>query len=107
MFDELVKPPLEAGDNGNPLTVPAADGDLERRSDVRRSCGIEPVYRSRVVSGDAGCGSAGERDATGGFLDTSTTLADKCITKEKQNTYSEFKRGLISGTENKVELGGK
>jgi hypothetical protein len=32
----LAKPPLEDGDNGTPLTVPEADGDLECNSEFRR-----------------------------------------------------------------------
>jgi len=64
MFDiGLVKPLVEVGDIGTPLTSPDPDGDLERRSVVRRRCGVAPVYKSRVVIGDEGCGRAGERES--------------------------------------------
>lgn len=57
----LVKP-LEIGDNGAPLTIPEDDGDFENISDVRRGkCGVVPLYKSRVVMGEVGCGKAGER----------------------------------------------
>jgi hypothetical protein len=39
----LAKPPLEDGDNGTPLTVPEADGDLECSSDARRRRGVAVV----------------------------------------------------------------
>lgn len=29
---------------------------------MRRRCGVAPVYISRALIGDVGCGSAGERD---------------------------------------------
>lgn len=58
----LVKPLVDDGDIGTPLTSPDPDGDLERRSVVRRRCGVAPVYKSRVVIGE-GCGRAGERES--------------------------------------------
>ena len=61
MFVGLVKP-LEEGDSGTPRTVPAAEGDLESKSDARRRWGVALVYRFRVVIGDARCGRPGERD---------------------------------------------
>jgi len=64
MFETgLAKPLVEVGDIGTPLTSPEPDGDLERRSVVRRRCGVAPVYKSRVVIGDEGCGRAGERES--------------------------------------------
>jgi hypothetical protein len=59
----LVKPLVEAGDIGTPLTSPEPDGDLERRSVVRRRWGVAPVYKSRVVIGEEGCGKAGDRES--------------------------------------------
>lgn len=56
---ELVKP-LEDGDRGTPLTVSEAEGDLDRRSEVRRIWwGVGPVYLLRAVMGD---GRADERE---------------------------------------------
>jgi hypothetical protein len=64
MFETgLVNPLVEVGDIGTPLTSPEPDGLLERRSVVRRRCGVAPVYKSRVVIGDEGCGRAGERES--------------------------------------------
>jgi hypothetical protein len=59
----LVKPLVEVGDIGTPLTSPEPVGDLERRSVVRRRCGCAPEYKSRVVIGEEGCGRAGERES--------------------------------------------
>lgn len=61
IFEGLVKPLVDGGDNGTPLTAPDSDGDRERRSEVRRRCGVAPVYKSRVVIGDPGWGKAGDR----------------------------------------------
>jgi hypothetical protein len=63
MLVGLVNPLFEEGDSGTPLAFPEIDGVLKRRSEVRRKCGVAPVYRSRVVIGDAGCGRAGERES--------------------------------------------
>jgi len=59
----LVKPLVDVGDMGTPLVNPEPDGDLERRSVVRRRCGCAPEYKSRVVIGEEGCGKAGERES--------------------------------------------
>lgn len=71
MLVGLVKPLVEDGDNGTPLTA-ESEGDLERRSDCRRSCGVVPVYSSLVLMGDPGWGKAAERvggaSPTDGFL---------------------------------------
>lgn len=57
----LVKPLVEGGDSGTPLTLCERDGDL-RYSDPRRRRGCVPEYRSRVFIGVDGWGNAGERD---------------------------------------------
>jgi hypothetical protein len=61
IFVGLVKPLVDEGDSGTPLTADVVEGDLERRSEVRRSCGVAPVYKSRVLRGDPGCGKADDR----------------------------------------------
>lgn len=58
----LVKPLVEVGDSGTPLTPCGSDGDLSR-SDGRRRWGCAPAYRSRVFIGVEGWGNAGERDS--------------------------------------------
>jgi len=58
IVDGLVKPLVDEGDKGTPLAAEEREGDLERRSDVLRSCGVAPVYKSRVFRGDPGCGKA-------------------------------------------------
>lgn len=57
----LVKPLVEDGDNGTPLTLCGRDGDL-RISDGRRRWGVDPAYSSRGVK-LWGFGNAGERDS--------------------------------------------
>jgi hypothetical protein len=74
----LVKPLVDVGDIGTPLTSPDPDGDLERRSVVRRRCGVAPVYKSRVVIGEEGCGRAGERES--GASPGDAILREKIIT---------------------------
>jgi hypothetical protein len=84
MFETgLVKPLVEAGDIGTPLTSPEPDGDLERRSVVRRRWGVAPVYKSRVVIGEEGCGKAGDRESGASPGDA----------------IMELNRGLVSGIE--------
>lgn len=89
----LVKPPVEVGDIGTPLTSPAPEGDLERRSVARRRCGCAPEYKSRVVIGDEGCGRAGDRESGASPGDA----------------IRELNRGLVSGIESpeKMELLGE
>jgi hypothetical protein len=78
-----VKPLVEIGDIGTPLVNPEPDGDLERRSAVRRRCGCAPEYKSRVVIGVEGCGRAGERESGASPGDA----------------IRELSRGLVSGIE--------
>lgn len=77
-----MKPLVEVGDSGTPLMMPEEDGDLERSSEVRRSSpGVGPVYKSRVVIGECGCGNpVGERDSG-----------------PSPGEFMEPNRGLISG----------
>lgn len=51
MFAGLANPELDDGEMGAALTWlwPDADGDRDKRSDARRSWGVELVYNSRVV----------------------------------------------------------
>jgi hypothetical protein len=65
----LVKPLVELGDSGAPRVED--DGDLERRSEVRRNDGAAELYKSRILMGECGCGSPDVRDGgpnTGEFL---------------------------------------
>jgi hypothetical protein len=84
MFETgLAKPLVETGDIGTPLTSPEPEGDLERRSVVRRRSGVAPVYKSRVVIGDEECGRAGDRESGASPGDA----------------IMELNRGLVSGIE--------
>ena len=107
----LVKPLVEVGDIGTPLTSPEPVGDLERRSVVRRRCGCAPEYKSRVVIGEEGCGRAGEREsgASPGDailrekyhypLNTEVEDGASWYIREERSTYRELNRGLVSGIE--------
>lgn len=89
----LVKPLVGDGDIGTPLTSPDPDGDLERRSVVRRRWGVAPAYKSRVVIGEEGCVRAGERESGASPGDA----------------IRELSRGFVSGIERleKMELLGE
>jgi hypothetical protein len=91
MFVGLEKPlVVDVGDSGTPLTADEREGDLERRSEVRRSWGVALVYKSRVLIGNPGCGKAGDR--VGGA---------------SAEWFNEPNRGLRSGIENIEEFGEK
>lgn len=53
---------VDTGDKGTPRIVEGKDGVLDNSSELRRKCaGVAPMYVSRALIGEEGCGNAEER----------------------------------------------